>query len=343
MLIPAYNEEQTLPATLRSVLEAGIPSKDIYVADDCSTDRTGAAARAAGVRVIRNPANLGKAGSLRRLIRSQRILARYDLVAFLDADTVVASDYFARIRERARADAGAALFVGQVRSLRHNWLTASRAFDYTFMHDIYKSAQSRYSVITVGPGCASVYRAAALRAIELSGDTLAEDMDWTVQIHRKGLGRTVYVPEAIVHTQDPRTLRDYVHQILRWYTGCWQVVRKHRIPLGMQKIDGEMGLLCGEGLVYGALLALAPVVLPALLLLGAKGTALGMLAEPALFSLLAGYSAARNRRADILLYFPLFYITRYLNACVFLQAFYRVYLRREARCPWDRVERYSVG
>jgi cellulose synthase/poly-beta-1,6-N-acetylglucosamine synthase-like glycosyltransferase len=214
------------------------------------------------------------------------------------------------------------------------------------MHDIYKSVQSKYSMITVGPGCASIYRACALKKIELSNDTLAEDMDWTIQIHRKNLGRTFYVPEAIVYTQDPATLQDYLRQIQRWYTGAWQVIRKHHIPFRMKKIDWELGLLCFEGLAYGLLFTLTPFLLPLLLLSHwAWFWTIALYASYDLFMVsgLALYSAVRNRRLDIFLQFPLFYITRYLNACVFLQSFYWVYIKQEVILRWHRAKRYRIG
>jgi cellulose synthase/poly-beta-1,6-N-acetylglucosamine synthase-like glycosyltransferase len=343
VLIPAYNEEKTLGKTLESVISTGIPPEDIYVIDDCSTDQTFTVALAYDVQLIQNKKNLGKAESLKRLIFFQRIHERFDLIAFFDADTIVDPQYFSCILSQVQAHPDAVLYIGQVKSLRHNWLTSSRAFDYTYMHDIYKSAQSKYSVITVGPGCASVYKAQAVKKLDMSNDTLAEDMDWTIQIHRKKLGRTLYVPAAIVHTQDPETVHDYIRQIRRWYTGAWQVIRKHRIPWRMEKIDLELGLLCLEGLIYGLLLSLLPFLLPFLILFHSKWIAAIGLYDLSMFSGLVLYSAIRNRRLDIVLKFPSFYIVRYLNAVVFLESFCRVYLKQEVILRWEKVKRYQIG
>jgi biofilm PGA synthesis N-glycosyltransferase PgaC len=324
------------------VIAAGVSPKDIYVIDDCSKDRTPEVALSYGVSLIRNQRNLGKAESIKRLVFHQKLTSEFDLIAFFDADTMVDPEYFSVMLSRVQSRPDVALFVGQVKSQRHNWLTSSRALDYTYMHDIFKSAQSKYSMITVGPGCVSVYRTSALSKVYISNDTLAEDMDWTIQIYRKRLGKTFYVPEALVYTQDPETPRDYIRQIRRWYVGSWQVIKKHRIPSRFTRIDLELALLSFEGLVYSLLVTLLPLILPFLAIFHSKGMERIALSDLAMFSGLALYSAVKNRRLDIFLNVPFFYVVRYLNACVFLESFCRVYLKHEVIAQWDKVKRYAL-
>jgi glycosyltransferase involved in cell wall biosynthesis len=87
IVIPAYNEEKRLPATLETVgcyLErSGWQFAEVLVVDDGSADATAdAAARFAGVRVLRNPGNRGKGYS----VRHGMLEARGDWVLFSDAD-----------------------------------------------------------------------------------------------------------------------------------------------------------------------------------------------------------------------------------------------------------------
>ncbi len=70
VVIPAYNEEQRLPATLGTILpflRGRGDSFEVVVVDDGSSDRTAAVAAAAGpeVRVLKNPGNRGKGYSVR--------------------------------------------------------------------------------------------------------------------------------------------------------------------------------------------------------------------------------------------------------------------------------------
>ena len=91
IVIPAYNEERRLPATLRSILEY-LRTRDwapweIVVVNDGSKDGTAAvaarfAAEHAGVRVLENPGNRGKGYS----VRHGMLEAQGDWALFTDAD-----------------------------------------------------------------------------------------------------------------------------------------------------------------------------------------------------------------------------------------------------------------
>jgi glycosyltransferase involved in cell wall biosynthesis len=64
VVIPAFNEEESLPAVLRQLAEVA-PSLDIVVVDDGSADDTAAVVRAAGLPCVSLPFNLGIGGALR--------------------------------------------------------------------------------------------------------------------------------------------------------------------------------------------------------------------------------------------------------------------------------------
>ncbi|WP_439646321.1 glycosyltransferase family 2 protein [Sanguibacter suarezii] len=84
IIIPAWNEEETLGDVLDEVA-AELPSVDVVVVDDGSTDRTSEVARAKGVRVLQLPINLGVGGAMRA---GYKFAARnrYTYTVQLDAD-----------------------------------------------------------------------------------------------------------------------------------------------------------------------------------------------------------------------------------------------------------------
>jgi len=89
VVIPVYNEEATVAALLRAVLEVPLPpgmERELVVVDDGSRDGTAVALTAfAGedrVRVFRQERNAGKGAALRRGFAE----ARGDLVVVQDAD-----------------------------------------------------------------------------------------------------------------------------------------------------------------------------------------------------------------------------------------------------------------
>jgi glycosyltransferase involved in cell wall biosynthesis len=84
IIIPALNEEASLPSVLESI-RAQAPNFDVLVVDDGSTDRTATVARAAGARVVSLPYNMGVGGALRTGFRFA-VKHDYDRVVQLDAD-----------------------------------------------------------------------------------------------------------------------------------------------------------------------------------------------------------------------------------------------------------------
>ena len=84
VLMPAFNEEQSIGATLARIRSA-IPEADLLVVNDCSADRTTEVAERAGARVVELPCNLGYGGAVQAGF--EYALARgYDAVIQIDAD-----------------------------------------------------------------------------------------------------------------------------------------------------------------------------------------------------------------------------------------------------------------
>ena len=88
IVIPAYNEEKLLPATLTAVSDAAAAltsagiTHEVIVCDNNSTDRTAAIARAHGAAVIFEPVN-----QISRARNTGATLATGDWILFLDADS----------------------------------------------------------------------------------------------------------------------------------------------------------------------------------------------------------------------------------------------------------------
>ena len=91
IVIPAYNEERRLPATLRSILDylraRDWSSWEVIVVNDGSMDGTAAVAEQfgaaySGVRLLQNPGNRGKGYS----VRHGMLEAECDWVLFTDSD-----------------------------------------------------------------------------------------------------------------------------------------------------------------------------------------------------------------------------------------------------------------
>jgi glycosyltransferase involved in cell wall biosynthesis len=89
IIVPAYNEEKWLPATLQALNTAMAAQSDegeLIVCDNNSTDSTAAIAEAAGARVVFEPHN-----QISRARNRGAREARGDYLVFVDADTRVSA------------------------------------------------------------------------------------------------------------------------------------------------------------------------------------------------------------------------------------------------------------
>lgn len=83
-IIPSFNEEESLPTTLRELMSVR-PDVDIVVVDDGSTDNTAHVAKAFGVPVISLPVNLGIGGAVQSGLH-YALRNGYDAAFQYDAD-----------------------------------------------------------------------------------------------------------------------------------------------------------------------------------------------------------------------------------------------------------------
>lgn len=353
-LIPAFNEEAVIGQTIESIILAGMPCQDIYLINDGSIDKTAEIAKSFGVNTLNNQKNLGKAGSVANAIMELNLLDRYSHISFLDADTIVDPKYFQAVRNRLSNDLrlcerrskgvwkrrAIGVLCGKAKSIPHNWLTAFRAYEYWLTHAIHKPAQEQLRVILVAPGCASTYSVTTLQKVMWSDDTVVEDMDTTIQAALAG-EKIAYEEKAVVYTQDPRRLRDYVGQIgRRWYPGTWQVMGKHKLlSKGLfSRIHWECRIMTLEPVVYLGSLIWTSWKHPQYLL--------WMIAVSFAVTVgLALVASSRERRFDIVKFSPIFPLILFLNLLLFvgMSGNIRGKKRTSSRqSKWYSPKRYAI-
>jgi peptidoglycan-N-acetylglucosamine deacetylase len=228
-VVAAYNEERVIAQTVQAVLDSSYPGElELIVVDDGSVDRTAAivaeiAERDPRLRLVRQE-NAGKAAALRRALAT----ARHAFVVTLDADTRFLSDTMLELLQPLR-DPGVGAVSGQLRvGNPDSWVARFQATEYMAGFNLDRRAYGVLKAITVVPGAASAYRAAAIAAAGgIQADTLAEDTDLTLALHRAAY-QIWHAPRAVAVTEAPRTVRALLRQRRRWSFGTLQCLWKHR-------------------------------------------------------------------------------------------------------------------
>ena len=232
VLIPAYNEQEVICDTVRSVLASNYPELEILVVDDGSIDRTaelviGNFRRDPRVRLLQQ-SNHGKPSALNHGLSE----ATGDVVVSIDADTIVDPDAVPLL-VRHFADPKVGAVAGNVKVINRNrWLTRWQALEYITSQNLEKRAFDLLNCIPVVPGAAGAWRTDLLRAHGgFSGDTVAEDTDLTLTIRRSGW-KILYDEEAVGRTEVPETVDALIRQRFRWTFGTLQAIWKHRDTVG---------------------------------------------------------------------------------------------------------------
>jgi len=229
VVIAAYNEGKVIAETLHTLLATDYKGEiEVVVVDDGSRDATAAEVERAAnseprVRLLRQE-NRGKAQAL----KSGLAAARHGIIVFIDADTQCQRDTLPRLLEPfADARIGAVSGHAKVGNLR-TFIARCQALEYTCGFNLDRRAYNRWDCITVVPGAISAVRKDAIdEAGGLSLQTLAEDTDLTLTLHRHRQ-RIVYVHDAIAWTEAPESVRTLAKQRFRWAYGTLQCLWKHR-------------------------------------------------------------------------------------------------------------------
>jgi len=232
VLIPAYNEEAAIVATVRSALASDYAPLEVIVVDDGSVDRTGELldknfGANPRVRILRQP-NRGKPAALQIALAA----SQSDVIVSIDADTHIEPDAVRHlVRHFAEDHVGAV--AGNVKvGNRNRWITRWQALEYVTSQNLEKRAFDLLNCIPVVPGALSAWRTEAIRAAGgFTADTVAEDTDLTIAIRRAGWAIR-YDEDAIGWTEAPETPGQLVRQRFRWTFGTLQSFWKHRDTLG---------------------------------------------------------------------------------------------------------------
>ncbi|WP_329301132.1 bifunctional polysaccharide deacetylase/glycosyltransferase family 2 protein [Streptomyces sp. NBC_00659] len=238
VIVPAYNEKECIANTLKSLARSTHPI-EIIVVDDGSDDNTSEIAESLGmpnVRVIRQE-NAGKPAALNNGVRN----ARHDIVVMMDGDTVFEPDAVHQlVQPFADPEIGAVAGNAKVGN-RDTVIGAWQHIEYVMGFNLDRRMYDLLRCMPTIPGAIGAFRRDAVLGVGgMSEDTLAEDTDITIAMHRAGW-RVVYQEHAKAWTEAPGSLKQLWSQRYRWSYGTMQALWKHRKSLTDKGPSGRFG------------------------------------------------------------------------------------------------------
>ncbi|MES2202734.1 MAG: glycosyltransferase family 2 protein [Patescibacteria group bacterium] len=245
MLVPCYNEQATVGATIDSLLALDYPADklDIMVVDDGSSDGTADIARRYAAQyptrvALVQKANGGKYTALNIGIEQ----SKGELIGCLDADSFVEASALIEAVKKFESDSTImaitpAMKVHKPRSL----LELMQNVEYTF-GIFYKKMFDNLSAINVLPGPFSMYKREVFKKIGLFRHAHnTEDMEIAFRMHANHL-KIVNAHTAFVYTTVPNTVRTLLRQRVRWSQGFLMNARDYGYMF-FNKRYGNFGML----------------------------------------------------------------------------------------------------
>jgi cellulose synthase/poly-beta-1,6-N-acetylglucosamine synthase-like glycosyltransferase len=302
ILAPAYNESATIRQSVRAMLGLNYPDHEVVVINDGSKDDTLqilidefhlykssrqsiARLHSKPIRAVyesREPIRLvvidkengGKSDSLNAGLN----IARSDLVAAIDADSLLDSDALLQVVRPFLTDPEIVAVGGIVRvangcrvehgkvtriALPKSWLARFQVVEYLRAFLGGRVAFSFLGSLLLISGAFGLFRRwAAIEAGGFERRTVGEDMELVVRLYhqrrKKNLPcRVVFIPDPVCWTEVPETLKTLQRQRNRWQRGTIESLWIHREML----LNPRFGVVGIVGMGYFAFFeALGPIV-----------------------------------------------------------------------------------
>jgi cellulose synthase/poly-beta-1,6-N-acetylglucosamine synthase-like glycosyltransferase len=230
VIIPAYNEENTILDTIKAVINMNYPQgkKEIIIVNDGSKDNTRRIVERfiknrKGIFLLNKP-NSGKADSLNQAIK----IAKGELIAVVDADSYPERESLRKMVGFFEEDEKVAAVTSRVLvKNRKNLIEKFQDFDYEIIAWDRKILDFINCVyVTNGP--LSVYRKRIVQKVGgFDTKNLTEDIEITWNLLSKNY-KTKMCYSARVFTSVPDNFRQWNKQRVRWNLGGLQTIFKYK-------------------------------------------------------------------------------------------------------------------
>jgi cellulose synthase/poly-beta-1,6-N-acetylglucosamine synthase-like glycosyltransferase len=287
LIAPAYNEEATCVESVRSLLTLEYPEYDILVVNDGSTDDTmGRLKQAFNLyEAHRVPTAELESAAIRQVYRSRRHphlwvidkenggkadalnagLNHCQTPTFcaMDADSLIEPDALIRIARPFMEDATTIAAGGVLRIANGCVVSQGRVVEVRMPRSIVAQLQvleylraflcgrmgwDAVNATLVISGAFGIFkRSIVVEAGGYSTDTVGEDMELVVRLHRYCREHDIpyrihFVPDPVAWTECPESLAVLGRQRDRWQRGLYQSLMRHRVMLFNRRY-GRSGMI----------------------------------------------------------------------------------------------------
>lgn len=221
ILVPTYNEAETIAECLESLLEmdANLPHK-IYVLDDNSSDGTpGIVSRYSDrVSLLERSARTSKADALNHALQN----LEGDVFAVVDADCIVGREWLSQL-VCPLSDDSVGISTGSilVKNRNSSILTRLQSCEMAFLcHQLLRPVEKVGMLYSINGNNFAFTRSCWEKVGGFDPTKLTEDTDFAIRTRRSGLD--IRFANARVFTRVPARLGDLLRQRRRWYIGWYQ-------------------------------------------------------------------------------------------------------------------------
>ncbi len=240
ILIPAYNEGETIKATIQSLHQLNYPQNklQIIVIDDGSTDNTYQQANKFKNILVLRQTNKGKGAALNYGLQH----AKGEFVSCLDADSYMCPDSLKQLIPHFVDKRMGAVICAIRAKNTERILEKLQRLEYIFAAFMRK-LMSMVNTLYITPGVLSTYRTSVLKQLEgfdENRNNLTEDFEIALHLHSEGYKIKIET-KSIGYTNVPQTLHAHYNQRVRWYRGFIYNTFKYKYMIFNNKY-GMMGM-----------------------------------------------------------------------------------------------------
>ncbi|MDP3698685.1 MAG: glycosyltransferase [Nanoarchaeota archaeon] len=261
-IVPAYNEENSITATLQSLVNLEYPKDkiEIIVVNDGSKDGTKEiielfmAQHPSHNIILLNQENRGKGNAMNNGLA----IAKGEYFACLDADSLIAPQALKAMLPIFAQDHNVAAVCPLLKVKNpQSILQKVQWYEYV-VNMFYKFLNAKLDCIHVTPGPFSVYKTNIIK--DLGGydeNTITEDLEIAIRL-QKHQYKIVQTFDTFVETMVPTTWKKLFRQRIRWYKGSVDNSIRYK-NLIFNKKYGDFGIIRMPTIILSGIIAIVLV------------------------------------------------------------------------------------